>query len=97
MMPDDVMDIAKLLLTKRQELLIDIYHQDHNGNTVIDDLRAEYATASESVSNRYHPYDEWMATTYAEMIALLEEEYAKDGEPLEPNPHWPYGYFTRTD
>ena len=77
----DRVDIAKLVIKKRKELGINIYQRDYKGDTTLDELKY----FQEEGIGSAEPYDPDRLAGYSELIALLEEEYAKDIESLSLN------------
>ena len=75
MSDDDRVDIAKLVIEKRGELGVDIYQENSKGETALDELKC--------LRDDEKPQDPDRLAGYSELIALLEEEYAKDSEAFE--------------
>ena len=58
--------------------MINIYQRDYKGDTTLDELKY----FQEEGIGSAEPYDPDRLADYSELIALLEEEYAKDIESL---------------
>ena len=71
----DRVDVAKLVIEKRGELEVDIYQENSKGETALDELKC--------LRDDEKPQDPDRLAGYSELIALLEEEYAKDSEAFE--------------
>ena len=71
----DRVDVAKLVIEKRGELGVDIYQENSKGETALDELKC--------LQDDEKPQDPDRLAGYSELIALLEEEYAKDSEAFE--------------
>ena len=71
----DRVDVAKLVIEKRGELGVDIYQENSKGETALDELKCLRDDEKPRYPDRL--------AGYSELIALLEEEYAKDSEAFE--------------
>ena len=81
----DRVDVAKLVIEKRGELGVDIYQENSKGETALDELKClrDKVTTLTLLRDDEKPQDPDRLAGYSELIALLEEEYAKDSEAFE--------------